>query len=133
MFKENYNITLEEAKSMDGYKFSLKDGKVLEKYKVSFNEIAEEDDNYYGGEEVLEFYNIDIELNITKRSSENMKNILDFYVCVKGDNGWNSHDFSEYELKYDDLKDIDTLERVMFREMMRYAEKYNLYWSRKNN
>lgn len=129
-----YNIPFEIAKNMKEYKFSLKneDIPVLEEYRFLFNEISEDDNDYYGGEEVLEFGNIDIELNITKRASEYKKNILDFFICIKTKEGWESYDFSDYTLTLEDLKDVETLERTMYRELMKYAKKYNLYWSKYN-
>ena len=130
MKSENYRISFEEARKMDCYKFSLKEINKLKEYKILFNEVSEDDEGYYGGLEVLEFGNIDIELNVTKSVSE--KNVLDFFICIKRKEGWESYDFSYYTLKYEDLKDIETLERVMYRELMIFAEKHNLYWSRLN-
>ena len=127
MKSENYHISFEEAREKDYYKFSLKEINKLKEYKVLFNEVSENDECYYGGLEVLEFGNIDIELNVTKSVSE--KNVLDFFICIKRKEGWESYDFSDYILKYEDLKDIETLERVMYRELMIFAEKHNLYWS----
>lgn len=124
-----YGVPFEVAKKMKGYNFSLTDNEVLELYKEKFK-TSDGIDNYYGGEEVLEFYNLDIELNITTR--ENEANILDFYICIKGHYGWDSHDFSDYVIKYEDLGSIDTLEEIMYREMIKYAEKYNLTWSKLN-
>lgn len=133
MFKENYNIDFEEAKNMSCYKFTLKDEITLKTYQKLFNEIAENDDNYYGGKEVLEFGSVDIELNVTTRSSERKENILDFYICEKTKtHGWCSHDFSNYVIKEEDLSSVESLERVMFEQLMIYAKNNSLYWSKLN-
>ena len=127
---KNYSVTFADAKQMKEYKFTKPTEDKMQHYREIFK-CSSDEDYYDAALEVLEFGNIDIELNVTYSNSKEKKNLLDFFICYKcKNNEWESHGFSNYKLKEEDLSSSEMLESVMFREMIKYAQKHNLHWNK---
>lgn len=131
--KENYNISLTEAKNSKEYKYTIKPKEEIEKLinslktNKSMNELKED---VYA---VLEFGNIDIELNVL-----NSNGLVDIgYITCKrflNENNeveWETHGYTD-NIKTFDISDFSNLEEVMFNTLMRYADKYILKYSEPN-
>lgn len=130
--KENYEISLEEAKASGVYTFKV--CRDLEWVKNNLGKELEKE----GGVDIvafLEFGSIDIELTISE-----VKNILDawYYVCAKYDDGtkegdWESFDFSNNDVvESEHLVNKEVLERIMFDRLIETAKKSDLKWSTLN-
>ena len=83
---------------------------------------------------VLEFGNIDIELNSTGRMDE--KNLLDMITCIKYLNEdtnkgeWMTYEFTDTEITSEEQ--LDNLEEIMYNDLIRFAKEKNLTWSKLN-
>lgn len=141
---ENYNIKIEEAKQIEGFKIT---------WNIPYDEAIKILKNSNRHEELLEldciccieFKNIDIEFmcyglcDVTHYPvcQEEFKGISDigFFVCCNTKSvGWESHGFTDLEVNFnfDILNDKKLLEETMFNSMMEYAKKNELYWSELN-
>ena len=127
-FEENYDITLEEAKEKDFYKFTQ---------KLELKEIKKQlDNNTFDLSDntpiVLEFGNVDIELTI--HDVDNTSWDVGYFICYKNDEdntfnrGWESFDYADVEVDFD----VEDIEKEMFNIMMDIARKNDLYWSKLN-
>lgn len=133
-FVENYDITLEEAKKSGTYRFSIIENAQLKEWFNGINIFEDDEDEVECGVVkrgivILEFGNIDIELNLFK---DNSKTTLYYYVCTKGitEDGqyvWDSFDETGNEIQSED--EIDNLEKAMFQELIRFIKFKKLSWS----
>lgn len=118
---ESYNISFEESKLMDIYKYS----KYVNNIEEYFNKYKNEDKEIIAD---LEFGNIAIELNID--SVDGVKS-LDYYICSKCIEDYRSD--GEWYSDYDPLNnkvDLNNLEEDMYNCLIKYAKENNLKWSR---
>ena len=128
-----YGVPFEVAKRMRGYKYEFSECKNIDEVKRKFNEVSY-DDVYIGALVVLEFGNIDIELNSTGRMEE--KNLLDMIVCIKYlDEGTSKGEWMTYEFTGTEItseEQLDNLEEIMYNDLIRFAKEKNLTWSKLN-
>jgi len=123
---ENYNITFEQAKELNIYKYTqshtieeLKDFKSIKDIYINNNLV------------VLELGNIDIELTISDAGEGEL--ISGYYICTVNDKGNDVIEWESYDWAEDEVIITDNLERDMFNIMIKYAKENKLYWSRPNN
>lgn len=128
-----YGVPFEVAKHMKCYKYEFSECKNIDEVKRKFNEVSY-DDVYIGALVVLEFGNIDIELNSTGRMEE--KNLLDMIVCIKYlDEGTSKGEWMTYEFTGTEItseEQLDNLEEIMYNDLIRFAKEKNLTWSKLN-
>ena len=126
-FKENYKLTLSQAKENKEYKFT---GDNKHTFQSMINKYKENtSDNVMF---VLTLGSVDIELTILENGTDKLD--IGYVVCsrttpTKEDDGWETYDYSDKEVLE---SDFDNIEETMFNELMKYAEKHNLYWSKYN-
>lgn len=131
--KEKYNLSLTEAKKSKDYKYEYKSKEETDKLINSLNS----DKSMKGIKEdvyaVLEFGNIDIELNVL-----NNDGLIDigYVVCIRflNENNeleWETHGYTD-DIKIFDIGDLENLEEIMFNTLMKYADKHNLKYSEPN-
>ncbi|HEY5587714.1 MAG TPA: hypothetical protein VIK86_02025 [Candidatus Paceibacterota bacterium] len=129
MFKENYEITLEEAKQIEGYEFTKNIEVVELKKQIESNTFDMFNKNGGNVPFVLEFKNIDIELTILDNEKSYCGYDLGYFICIKNDTGWESFDYSDTKV---DLT-VENVEEFMFNDLIKFAKRYNLYWSKLND
>lgn len=128
-----YDVPFDVARQMDCYKYGFGECSDINEVKEKFNEFSH-DDIYIGGLVVLEFGNIDIELNSTGSIEE--KNILDMITCIRtlpqteSDSGWITYEFTGTEIT--SIEQLDNLEKLMYDDLMRFAKEKDLKWSKLN-
>lgn len=123
--QENYNIPFQQAQQMNEYSFKSATQYSLSELNgiISRNNGNEINDAVF----ILEFGNIDIELNILPL--DNNYYDIGYFVCIKSANGWQSDDYTDKEFN---ITDLDNIEEIMYNELMKYASSHNLYWSKEN-
>lgn len=130
---DEYNIKFEDAREKKQYSFKRIPQEKLLEYKEIFNSSTLEHEDFEAAVEVLEFGNIDIELNINHSGDINKKNVFSLFVCKNTKtNGWESFRFSNYEFKESDFDSSETLEKIMYEELIKVAKENNLSWSKLN-
>ena len=128
-----YGVPFKVAKKMKCYKYEFSECKNIDEVKQKFNEVSY-NDSYIGALVVLEFGNIDIELNSTGRMDE--KNLLDMITCIKYLNEdtnkgeWMTYEFTDTEITSEEQ--LDNLEEIMYNDLIRFAKEKELTWSKLN-